>query len=226
MGTRYIMNTNSADDITAKLALMNSEQATLLTELGLILDKGSTQYVDNAWRLTRSDASNGFVLSGATNGTAQSKNENGTTITVVNGSWSYSNFIFTEKSILIANFSQETPTQGAGLVMIVTKNDSGKVILISSKRQEYSPYYGSLYIKEKNFGAVNNIPLFYERAAASCSNFSQYAFANLPLQMPGTMCDNAFAALCMQATVFADLVIINGVEYAVASNEYSTYACR
>lgn len=223
MGTRYIMNVGSSDDVSAKLAQMNSEQATLLTALGLVLDKGSTVNTDDAWRLTRTDESNGFILCGGSQGYIQSKNENGSSITSLNGSYYYSNFIFTEKSILIANFSSETPSAGAGLVLIVTKNDDGKIILISSKRDSS---IGKLYIKEKNFGAVGNIPWFYERRDPTCGNFSQYAFANLPLQMPGTVCNNAFAVLCMQATIFADLVIINGVEYAVATDGFSTYACR
>lgn len=226
MGTRYIMDVRSSDDITAKLAQMNSEQATLLTALGLVLDKGSTQFVDDAWRLTRTDASNGFVLCGAAYGTVVSKNENETTITNSHVSAYYSNFIFTENSILIANFNAASPTQGAALVAIITKNGDGKVILISSNAQQTSPYYGSLYIKEKNFGSVGNIPWFYERYNAFCGNFSQYAFTNLPLQMPGTMCNNAFSVLCMQATIFADLVVIDGVEYAVATDGYSSYACR
>lgn len=223
MGTRYIMYVRSSDDVVAKLAQMNSEQAALLTELGLVLDKGSTVNTDDAWRLTRTDASNGFVLSGGSQGYIQSKNENGSQITGLDGSYYYSNFIFTEKSILIANFSAETPVGGAGMAIIITKNDNGNIILISSKKSSSTGY---LYIKEKNFGAVGNIPWFYERREPSCGNFSQYAFANLPLQMPGTMCDNAFAVLCMQATIFADLVFINGVEYAVATDGFSTYACR
>lgn len=222
MGAHYIINCISSSDASAKRAQMNEEQAALLTALGLTLDSSSTEFIDDSWRLTRTDSSNEFIACGGKTGTMYLKDERNQTIS--GGTSQYFHFLFTENSIMIATNSYESPTSGCSAITIITKNTDGKVIAIGvyeqgSNRPEIS------YIKDKNYGNAG-IPCISSKSDVSTPNFSQISLANVPMQQPGALCDNAFIVLCQQSVIYADLSVISGVEYAVASTGYASFACK
>jgi hypothetical protein len=222
MGAHYIMTVNNSSDVAAKLAQIASEQSSLLTSLGLTLSTGTQPR--SVWSLKRTGDENAFEVYGDNGGQMYTQNESGVMFGHSQGSTFMHHFLFTEKSIMIVARSSGSPSNG---ISAISKNDDGKVIVVAISQPNSSPYNDRIWVKDKNYGSnVDFIPMFYGTYYVEAYNYSQIALANIPMQGIGEVCNNAFIALCKQSVIQNDLAIIGGVEYAIASTNYTTYACR
>ena len=222
MGAHYIMTTNNSSDVAAKLAQISSEQSSLLTSLGLTLSTGTQS--SSVWSLKRAGDENAFEVYGDSGGGMRTLNESGVAFGSQRGSCFIQHFLFTEKSIMIAAQSSGSPPTG---ISAISKNDDGKVIVFAISQPASSPYNDKIFVKDKNYGSnIDFIPYFYGTYYVNAYNYNQIALANIPMQGIGEVCNNAFIALCKQSVIENDLAMIGGVEYAVASTSYTTYACR
>ena len=230
MGASYIIDAGSATDAAAKIAQMNSEQAAMLTSLGLTqFSQGSTEAVDNRWKISSENSGNGFTVSGGSTGTMYVKDEiggSGTSHVLGGGTGTYHHFMFTENSLMITVNTSTTPIGGCYSITIITKNTDGDVVVISTTSNDDNNNYEKVFVKDKNYGQVSLVPMFYGNYHPSDFNFQQIALANIPMQGVGKLCDNAFLALCKQSIIYSDLAILNGAEYAAGATTHTMYACR
>lgn len=230
MGASYIIEASSATDAAAKIEQMNSEQAALLTLLGLTqFSQGRASAVDDRWKITSENSGNGFTVSGGSTGTMYVKDEiggPGTSSVLGGGTGTYHHFMFAESSIMITVNTNTTPINGCYSITIVTKNKDGGVVVISTTSNDNQNGYEKVFVKDKNYGQVSLVPMFYGNYQPSDSNFQQIALANIPMQGVGKLCDNAFLALCKQSIIYSDLAILNGTEYASGATTHMMYACR
>ena len=226
MGTSYWITMLSASDLADKVAAIESEQAVLLSSLGVTITYDSSV---PSLQLNRTANDNPFTVGTIeTSGHFKVKDgeyQIGASIASIGG---YCNIICTQNSILLAFFNSLTPSTASKGWAVITKNNDNTVSLIFA-----NPPSGStgnnpsgFKIKETPIASSSDPILSYSGGAmaGNSTGSGQFSFASLPRISGGNVCDNAFIALSQAQTVYSGVISVNHVEYAIADVQTSSQA--